>query len=485
MLLAAMNLAREIQSFLARKQMATSEKAIVEPSVVQTAAEAHVEAIKCFMLEKDEQMIQNPLPCGRDSVTVRVSKKNTLYLKNRLEFSMTGPAEAKVRASEECKGVERCEITASKPGKYQLDVLWNGSHIRGSPFSLLFKFPRTQIYSNGLNLQSTRYRLGIAHKFKLDCSDLEEGNLIFSVSPPTAARIEIATPPGHPQTYLCKIVPLETGKHELSLIYSGKHIYGSPFSAEFGYPGDASKCTLSTSTPQHRLGTKVVLQVDTIEAGFGQLKAGVRDTASNKPVDLVVSRTRKHQYMLEFNPGLSLECVLAVKYDNVHITGSPFRLQFNELADCTAEGLGLESAQAGAWNLFSVKAEKSCKHQGVLKVDIHDINNKRVETVVSSRSPLHFDVSYYPKTPGVYTISIQWGEARAPGSPFQVACTSPSLAVADRPTGDVTLGDTICFKVKPLGCVQGKGALKISARDSAGKETLGHALWDSSNDCYW
>lgn len=478
-----MNLARDIQSFLAKKQMATiSDKAVVKTSK-KTVKDSHIEARKCYLLEEDKQKIRNPI--DKETVCIRVSKKKTFYSKANLEFVVSGSAEAEVKARDEGKGIEICEIAAPKPGKYQLDVLWKGAHIRESPFSLLFKLPKSQNHCNELDLQSIGYQLGIEHKFKLDFSDLEEGDLILSVSPPTAAKIEVITPPGLSQTYSCKITPLEIGKHEISFVYSGKHVYGSPFNVQFGYPGDASKCILSTLSPHHKVGSKVRLQVDTSEANFGLLKAGVRDITNNKPVDLVVSKTNEHLYMLEFDPHSSLECSLTVKYDNVHITGSPFTLLFNEIAKCTAEGPGLVSAQAGAWNTFSVKAERHCEHQGMLKVNIHHTSGKRVETIVSLRSSLHFDVSYYPKISGVCTVSIQWGDAEAPGSPFRITCAPQSFAVTDRPIADIALGATINFTVKPLGNVRpNNGALRIGARDSTGKETIGYAVWDVSNEFY-
>ena len=476
-----MNLARDIQSFLAKKQMATiSDAGIVKKS----AKDSQIEARKCFMLEEDKQKIINPLPF-EEIVSIRVSKKNTFYSKSKLEFVMSGPAKADVKARDEGKGIEVCDITASKPGKYQLDVLWKGVHIRDSPFWLFFNVTKFQSCDNELDLQSVNYRLGIEHKFKLDCSDLEEGDLIMSVFPPTAADVEVIAPPGQPQTYSCKIIPLEIGKHKLSLVYSGKHVCGSPFNVKFCSPGNASNCTLSTLSPHHKVGSKVTLQVDTGEANFGQLKAGVRDDTNNRPVDLVVSKTNEHLYVLEFNPLSSLECTLAVKYDNIHIPGSPFKLLFNELAKCTAQGPGLLSAQAGAWNTFSVKAEKHFEHQGTLKVNVHNMSGRRIETIVSLRSSLHFDVSYYSKTPGVYTVSVAWGEVHALGSPFQVTCTPPSLAVTDRPTTDIALGAAINFTVKPLSNAQpNNGAVRISARDSSGKVTTGYALWDTRNECY-
>ena len=483
----AMNLAREIQYYLSKKHLSTiAEMTTVEPPHKNQDSFSYIEAMKCFVVEEDKYKLQTPVPFCRDPTSIRVSKKNTRYSHKKLEFIITGPGEAAVGVCEECEGVERCDITPAKPGKYRLDVFWNGTHIRGSPYSLIFKQYRTQIISHGLDLDSVKYRLGIKHKFKLDCSGLERGDLQVTISPPTAGKIEVSDlAENQPNAYQCGIVPLEIGRHEIAVMYSGNHIYGSPFNVEFGYPGDASKCVLSTDTVQHRVGSKVSLRVDTKEAGFGQLRAGVRDLTTNKPVKLLVTRIQQDAYTLDFDPGSSTECMLAVKYDNVHITGSPFRLLFNELAKCTAEGPGLVSAQASAWNRFSVKAEKTCKHQGALKVSILSTNKERVETVVSARNPLHFDVSYFPKAPGVYNVSLQWGEAQIPGSPFLVTCHSASLAIADRPSGGIPLGSTINFKVKPLCSVQNKGeCLCISARDSTGKETLGRAVWDNEQQHY-
>lgn len=450
----------------------------------ENARDLESAALTCFVLTEDRHIFHHPLLFEKEPVKFHVYKSNSLSCVDELRFIISGPAKAAVTVCETNQGLEKCEIIPPIPGNYNLDILLNGKHINGSPYSLVFKAP-----TEGLNLHTVGYQLGVVHEFEVCCSRfaLEEGKLKVTISPASAAMIGVSPADNnHSDSYRCTILPLQVGVYKVSVTHSEKHIHGSPFNVHFNPAGDASKCTLTPTSSLHEIGNRVSFTVTTEGAGYGKLVAGVEDVIKNTPLDIHMTRSLTGDHVLDFDPGNTSECCLTVKYDNVHICGSPFRLLFKQVASCTVEGAGLVSAQAGVWNVFSVKAKANGACDGLLKVNINKVDGERVETVVSVRTPLHFDISYLPKTPGLYLISVHWGDVQIQGSPFQVTCYPLSYVIVDQPTNDVTLGICVHFKVRPVCEVKrmSSDVLRVSARHSSGREIVGYTTWQEERSSY-
>ena len=384
-------------------------------------------ALKCHILEEDMTVFTKPQRFSKRPTFFHISMKHVL-IKGELRVECNdGPAQVHVTIEEESKGERRCGLIPAAPGKYSMDILWNGRHIRGSPFNIVFHKPKTKrksclFMSDGLDLKSEHFRIGVPHRFKLSCAEIGSGNVEFSSQLPSAANVSITKVGTCVANYQCEIVPREIGEHEISLKYDGKHIQGSPFKVCYRLPGDASQCSMVGSYCSVHLGGNIIVQISAAGAGKGKLQAGAEDTRTHHTIPVSVRKTADHIYQLEFQPGPSSECLLAVKYDYQHIPGSPFKLRFDKQGHCRAEGKGLISAQAGEWNKFSVYLDRVCLGSGALWVNIEGADGEIITPAVSNISPTQFEISYMPHHPGNYTISIKLGTASIPGSPFRVRC---------------------------------------------------------------
>ena len=114
----------------------------------------------------------------------------------------------------------------------------------GNPFYVNFKPPRRRIGSSGLNLEQERFRIGIPNRFRLNCSDLGEGELKISSHPASAADVIVkhSTGEGGELFYQCQIIPKKVGHHEIWVKFDGHHIEESPYKVHFKPRGDAAKC---------------------------------------------------------------------------------------------------------------------------------------------------------------------------------------------------------------------------------------------------
>ena len=406
-------------------------------------------AKKCYVLEPDKGLFQSPIRFSEGAkVSFRVCTKEALGM-NLLRVIARGPSQANVTISETTLGEEDVVFEPASPGRYSLDVLWSGHHIRGSPFTLHFRQPKSQVSSNGLNLSEEAFVIDTPLRFKLCCEgDDQEGDIRVWCEPPSAACISVI-PIGSPSTYLCEIIPRECGTHNVSVQLQGIHAPGSPFAVLFRPKGDALKCQLEDTLQRVQSSPSLKFYVNTEGAGEGRLTAVAREEVTGDRMVATVSRLDKCRYMVEFTPGRGMECKLGVQYDGQHIPGSPFNLLFPGAASFTVEGSGLVRATVGEWSLFTVHSINT--GPGVFSVSIEGPESTNVAPTITSKGNSMFDVRYLPLETGQYVVSVRWGQHHIPGSPFTVQCISNdtlSHFAIWRPSSRVPLGNSVEFTVE-------------------------------------
>ena len=425
--------------------------------VVETDS-CNSQAINCFIHSKDMHIFQKPQSfCNVNggSIKFRIStQKVTNRHTDKLDVFCQGPGQALAKLSKEDShsSIEICEMTPSAPGRYRLDVFWGGNPIKGNPFYVNFKPPRKRIGSDGLNLKEESFRVSIPHRFKLNCSDLGEGELEFSCRPTSGADaiVKRTISKEGKKLYHCQIVPRKLGQHEVWIKYDGHHIEQSPYKVHFKPRGDAAKCCMVSSPSFDETGGNVSFQISTAGAGEGRLVATaeeVNKTTHNlgavSPVE--VKQLSNDLYEIHFNPGMMSQCLVSVTYDNTDIFGSPFKMTFREVNQCEAYGEGLTSAQVGSWNRFNVSTLNA--GPGALSVRIESEKGDRVDPIITRLTPSLLEVGYRPMEAGDYFISLNWGQSVIPGSPFCIKCYFTTVNVVKPPPVDIALGVPVKFKV--------------------------------------
>jgi hypothetical protein len=152
----------------------------------------------CFIDEKDMHIFRKPQSFRCNSpVKFRIHtviQKNVHRESDKLYVFCQGPARAvvKIITDDSSPSFEICKVTPSAPGKYRIDIFWGGKPIRGNPFYLNFKPPLRRIGGGGLNLEQESLRVGVPHRFRLNCSpSLGQGELKISFNPPSAADTNV------------------------------------------------------------------------------------------------------------------------------------------------------------------------------------------------------------------------------------------------------------------------------------------------------
>ena len=449
-----------------------------------TAYSGQPDASKVYILEEDLKRIKKAILFGKPAkfrIQTAEAGPGTLNITSR------GPGKADVKVFDNKDGTYSSEFLPSIAGRYHLDILWNDQHIKDSPITLIFKSKKSRVIT-GLNLDDEDFRIGVAHRFKLHCDEVGEGLLELFCRPQTAAKIRLI-PISTANSYQCEIVPQEVGNHEVSVLYNGKHILGSPFNVVFEMRGDASKVRMVESSVENEQGTgdTVTFCISTEEAGNGKLTASVENSLTKEAVPVSLTQLEENRFNVEFHPGDGSEYLLTVKYDDDHITGSPFKLVFGppptDANQVTAQGDGLVSCIVNKWAKFTVNTEHAGDGQLAVSV-VGEGEEVNCNVTQNPQNEFDYEVAYRAKREGEYFVTIKWAGGEIPGSPFLVHCyhpSDPSIFTVESPPADTQLGQPLKFTVISEG-VPDAGDFSVVAQSSQNKNFPGEARRQPNGD---
>ncbi|KAI4879622.1 hypothetical protein NFI96_025042 [Prochilodus magdalenae] len=283
-----------------------------------------------------------------------------------------GTIDAKVHSPS--GALEECAVTELEQDKYAIrfiprengihtiDVKFNGTHIPGSPFQVRVGEPGqggdaglVTAYGAGLERGTT----GNQADFIINTTKSGPGSLAVTIEGPSKVKMECQE---CPEGFKVKYTPMAPGNYLISIKYGGpNHINGSPFkakvtgqrlvnvtnasetstltvdpvlkassanaySAQPRVASDASKVTSQGSgLSKAYVGQRASFSVDCSKAGKNMLLVGVHGPQT--PCEEIMV---KHMGSLQYNVSYILKergsYVLAVKWGEDHIPGSPFHV---------------------------------------------------------------------------------------------------------------------------------------------------------------
>ena len=434
--------------------VSTKERTIPgSPFVVRYVDTGNPAAIKVSGL-RDEAVVGQPMEFVIDAKDaglgdVTVAPLGSVY---SLDSTLTREGDiTSVYLKDNKDGTYSAVFTPDTPGDTGLDIRFGGETVPGSPFQVTVlqkteekapaattdkkkdkksKKSKGSSLISGLSLEDEKFVVGTAHKFKIHCEDLGEGELEVTTKPHSAADIEV-THVADENAYWVEITPKRPGKNDVLVKYGGGHILGSPFRVQFQSRGDAAKCML-IDTPkecQRELDQKVSFCISTKGSGKGKVTASVKSITTKSEVPSEVERVSKHHYHVIFSPIEGLNYLMSVKFDEMHINGSPYKIALGDASLCRVEGEGLKQAWCGRWNTFRINVEDAGPGELVVHIEGDDpeeeVEGMRMEQNISKVDDNNYEVSYQPFFPGKYWVTVKWGNINIPGSPFDVTCKKP------------------------------------------------------------
>ncbi|KAI2658987.1 Filamin-B [Labeo rohita] len=247
-------------------------------------------------------------------------------------------------------------------GIHVIDVKFNGTHIPGSPFQVRVGEPGQSgdaglvtAYGPGLERGTT----GNQAEFTINNTKAGPGSLAVTIEGPSKVKMECQE---CPEGFKVHYTPMAPGNYVITIKYGGpNHISGSPFKAKVTGPRlvnvtNASEMSTLTVDPVSRassvnsyssspraasdaskvlsrgpglskafVGQKASFSVDCSKAGKNMLLVGVHGPLTPCEEILV-----KHMGGMQYNVSYVLKergnYILAVKWGDEHIPGSPFQV---------------------------------------------------------------------------------------------------------------------------------------------------------------
>ncbi|KAL3990483.1 Filamin/ABP280 repeat family protein [Acanthocheilonema viteae] len=235
-------------------------------------------------------------------------------------------ADIPVRLTHLGNNVYKAVYTPLISGIYELQVLWDGHHVRGSPFRVQVDLHSSA--ADAIVIDANTLKMGIVNedvKTVIDTRKAGAGQLSAQCMGPTKlAYCELYDL--RDGTYTLSVRPSEIGKHTLVVKYSDEQVPGSPFVFNVSYPPDASKVRVYGPGIEHGILStfKSNFVVETKGAGAGQLTVRVRGPKGAFNVEMQREKKQERTIHCKYEPKEPGDYQVEVKWHGEHVPGSPF-----------------------------------------------------------------------------------------------------------------------------------------------------------------
>ncbi|WKY14556.1 hypothetical protein Q1695_000244 [Nippostrongylus brasiliensis] len=235
-------------------------------------------------------------------------------------------ADIPVRVQQLGHNVFKATYTPLTGGTYELHILWNGVHVKGSPFKVTADTSASP--AELISVDNTSLKIGIINddiKTVIDTRRAGPGQLSAQcMGPVKLAYCELYD--HRDGTYTLSVRPTEVGKHTLVIKYNDQHVRGSPFLIHVSMPPDPSKVRVYGPGIEHGILSlfKSNFVVETRGAGAGQLTVRVRGPKGAFNVEMQREKKNERTIHCKYEPKEPGDYQVEVKWHGEHVPGSPF-----------------------------------------------------------------------------------------------------------------------------------------------------------------
>ncbi|XP_011497813.1 PREDICTED: filamin-A [Ceratosolen solmsi marchali] len=312
-------------------------------------------------------------------------------------------------------------------GVHTVSVRYKDIHIPGSPFQFTVGPLRDggahRVHAGGPGLE--RGEQGEPCEFNIWTREAGAGTLAVSVEGPSKAKIDFKDRKDG-SCYVSYIVT-EPGEYRVGIKFNDQHIPDSPHKLYVAPAmGDAHKLEVAQFPEGNVQTDKPYTFLVRKNGAKGELDGkivspnGVEDDCFIQSID-------SEEYSVRFMPRENGVHNIHLKYNGVHINGSPYRVKVGKVdadpAAIHAHGNGLKKIKTGQKTDFIID---TCNAgAGALGVTVDGPSKVAMDCTEVEEG---YKVRYTPLVPGDYYVSIKYNGYHIVGSPFKVNATGADLA---------------------------------------------------------
>ncbi|XP_035783298.1 filamin-A-like isoform X6 [Anopheles albimanus] len=372
-----------------------------------------------------------------------------------LAISVEGPSKAEIEFKDRKDGSCDVSYVVSEPGDYRIGLKFNDRHIPDSPFKVYISPAMGEAHK----LEVAQFPTGCVQADKpaqfMVRKNGAKGELDAKVVAPSNNEDDCFIQLIDQDQYSVRFYPRENGIHAIHVKFNGVHIPGSPYRIKVG-KDDVDPAAVHASGKglgDVKTGEKTDLIIDTCNAGAGTLAVTI-----DGPAKVAMDCTEVEEgYKVRYTPLLPGHYYMTIKYNQMHIVGSPFKINCTgeSLAEAGAQetssvivetvakvskggnragvilpifksdaskiqskGMGLKKAYMGKQNQFTVNAGDAGNN--ILFVGIYGPKGPCDEVFIKHTGRNQYTVNYLVRERGDYILLVKWGDDHIPGSPFKV-----------------------------------------------------------------
>ena len=331
--------------------------------------------------------------------------------------------EIPVKVMPRLKEKDRYDIrfTPPEPDIYYVNVLWGGSHIKGSPFTInLMPVDVSKVKVIGPTMPQG---VGGPVELMLQTQGAGTGKVTAACIGSKSGNVPVSIQESGRECYQVQFSPPQSDIYTFAVQYGGHDVYGSPFRVNT-FPPDASKVKVK-EPEQLEVSKPLHYQVDALNAGCGTLTTACRGERYGA-IQLDVSEESIAQYDLSFTPHHPDMYKVSIQWSGKEVPGSPFKVNLlpAEASKVKVTDVHIPE-EAGSGDLVWVDLDCSEAGQGSLRGEAWGDLVGNVPVEAEKKGLRKFRVKFPPKQADMYHFSVWYGDGHVKGSPFNINLVPP------------------------------------------------------------
>uniref|UniRef100_A0AAQ4Q3S6 Calponin-homology (CH) domain-containing protein n=1 Tax=Gasterosteus aculeatus aculeatus TaxID=481459 RepID=A0AAQ4Q3S6_GASAC len=323
--------------------------------------------------------------------------------------------------------------TAPEPGKYVITIRFGGQNIPKSPFHVVVskggfsQLPQLCAQSILASNEPVVPRDTVDPLFRpvnfLVPFMPQQGEITGEVRMPSGKTGRPHITDNKDGTITIKYQPTERGLHEMDIKYDGNHIPGSPLQFFVDAVNSGVVTAYGPGLSYGMVNRAATFTVVTKNAGEGGLSLAVEGPSK---AEITCKDNKDGTCTVSYLPTAPGDYNVIVKFDNKHISGSPFT------AKVTGDDAITRTSQLNVGTAADVSLKIAETDLSSLTASIRAPSGNEEPCLLKTLPNRHLGISFTPKEVGEHEVSVRKNGVHVANSPFKIMVGQSEIGEASR-----------------------------------------------------
>uniref|UniRef100_G3P722 Calponin-homology (CH) domain-containing protein n=1 Tax=Gasterosteus aculeatus aculeatus TaxID=481459 RepID=G3P722_GASAC len=305
--------------------------------------------------------------------------------------------------------------TAPEPGKYVITIRFGGQNIPKSPFHVVAS-------NEPVVPRDTVDPLFRPVNFLVPFMP-QQGEITGEVRMPSGKTGRPHITDNKDGTITIKYQPTERGLHEMDIKYDGNHIPGSPLQFFVDAVNSGVVTAYGPGLSYGMVNRAATFTVVTKNAGEGGLSLAVEGPSK---AEITCKDNKDGTCTVSYLPTAPGDYNVIVKFDNKHISGSPFT------AKVTGDDAITRTSQLNVGTAADVSLKIAETDLSSLTASIRAPSGNEEPCLLKTLPNRHLGISFTPKEVGEHEVSVRKNGVHVANSPFKIMVGQSEIGEASR-----------------------------------------------------